>query len=87
MERMPKERSVKKPFKNIPEEKRSIGKPRKRWLGDNENDLKKMGVKGWRKAARDNDRWKLIMKEAKVSHGLHSKRRRSKVMRNGLDGP
>ena len=85
MERIAKERSVKKLFKNIPEEKRSIGKPRKRWLGDNENDLKKMGVKGWRKAARDNDTWKLILKEAKVSRGAYSKR--SKVMRNGLDGP
>jgi hypothetical protein len=38
-------RSVKKVFKNIPEGKRSIGRPRKRWLDNNENGLKKIGVK------------------------------------------
>ena len=31
-ERMPDERTVKKVFKNILEGKRSVGKPRKRWL-------------------------------------------------------
>jgi len=36
-------------FKNIPELKRSYGKPGKRWLGNAENDLKRMGVGGWRK--------------------------------------
>ena len=39
-----KKRTVKKVFKNSPEGKRSVGKPRKRWLEDVENDLKKMGV-------------------------------------------
>jgi hypothetical protein len=32
-------------FKNIPEERMSFGKPRKRWLDDVENNLKKMGVR------------------------------------------
>jgi hypothetical protein len=36
---------VKRVFKYIPEGQRSVGKPRQRWLGDFENDLKKMGVK------------------------------------------
>jgi hypothetical protein len=49
VERMPEERTVKKMFKNIPEEKKSFGNPRKRWLDDVESDLKKMGVRGWRK--------------------------------------
>lgn len=57
---------MKKLIKNFPEEKRSIGKPRKRRLDDTENYLKKMGVTGWRKTGRDTDAWKLILKEAKV---------------------
>jgi hypothetical protein len=31
--------------------------------------MMKMGVRGWRKIARDRDAWKLILKEAKVLHG------------------
>jgi hypothetical protein len=54
-------------FKNNPDGKKSVGKPRKRWLDDFENDLKKMGVRGWSKIAWDRDAWKLILKEAKVS--------------------
>jgi hypothetical protein len=38
--------AVKKVFKNIPKGKGSIGKPRKKWLDDIENDHKKMGVRG-----------------------------------------
>jgi hypothetical protein len=33
-------------FGNIPNGKRSVGKPRKRWLNDAENYLKKMGQAG-----------------------------------------
>jgi hypothetical protein len=33
---------------------------------DVENDLKKIGVRGWRKTARDRDAWELIAKEAMV---------------------
>ena len=35
------------------EEKRGLLKPRKRWFDDIENDMKKMGVRGWRKIAKD----------------------------------
>lgn len=60
----------KKMCKNIPEGKRSVGKPRKRWLDDVENDLKKMVViRGWGKIARDRDAGKLIQKETKILHG------------------
>jgi hypothetical protein len=45
------------------------GKPRKRWLDDVENDLKKMLVRGWGKIAGGRDAWKLIVREAKVLHG------------------
>ena len=37
----------------------SMQQPRKRWLGNAENDTKKMGVRGWRKIARYRDAWKM----------------------------
>jgi len=40
---------VKKVYKNITIGKGFVGKPRKRRLYDVENDVKKMGVPGWRK--------------------------------------
>jgi len=52
--------------------KRSIGRPRRRWLDDAENDLKKIGVIRWRKTANDRDVWKLILKEASILHELYS---------------
>jgi hypothetical protein len=43
---MSEERTVKNVLKNIPQRKRSVGKPRKRWLDDVDNDVKKIGVRG-----------------------------------------
>jgi hypothetical protein len=51
--------------------KRSVGKPRMRWL-DDESDFKKTVGRGWRKIAKDRDTWKLVLKEAKVLHGPYS---------------
>jgi hypothetical protein len=31
-----------------------------------------MGVRGWRKIAKGKDTWKLILKEARMLHGLYS---------------
>ena len=73
VEKMSEERTVKKVFKNIPEGKRSVGKPRKRWLDDVENDLKKMGVRGRINMARNTDAW-IIFQESKVLQGSYSRR-------------
>jgi len=45
-----------------------LKKPRKKWLDDVENDLKKMDVRGWRKIARNRDASKLTLKEARIVH-------------------
>jgi hypothetical protein len=72
VKRISKERTVKKMFKNTPEGNTSVGKPRKRWLDDAENDLKKMDVTGWRKTEKNTDALKLIVKESRVLDGLYS---------------
>jgi hypothetical protein len=66
---MAEEINVKKVFKNTPEGKRCAGKPRNRWLEGVENDVKKLGVRGWRKIVKDGDAWKLIQKDARFLRG------------------
>ena len=68
---MQQERTVKKVFKNVSEDKKIRWKARKKWLGHGENDLKKMGVRGWRRIAGNRDAWKLILKETTVLYGLY----------------
>jgi hypothetical protein len=43
VEGIPEDRTAKNVFKNFPEGKSSVGKPRQRWLADVQNDLKNMG--------------------------------------------
>ena len=64
-----RKKTLKSVFNNIPKGESSFGIPRNGWLNDIENDLKKIGVRGWRKIPRDRDAWELILKEAKGLRG------------------
>jgi hypothetical protein len=55
-------------------------------LFDVENDMKKIGVRGWRKIDRDTDAWNLIPKEARVLHGAYSQRRRRGISKGHFVG-
>jgi hypothetical protein len=46
MERMSDDRSKKKLYSSKPEGLRLVGRPRKAWLDEVEQDLKQMGVRG-----------------------------------------
>jgi hypothetical protein len=61
---MPETRSVRKVFLGKPDERR--GRSRKRWLDDLEEDLRKLGVKGWRRKAEDQEEWRHVVKKAEA---------------------
>ena len=46
--------------------KRKVGRPKLRWYDDVQNDIRKMGLKGWWEKAKNRSEWWHIMKEAKV---------------------
>ena len=77
VERMPEERNVK--YVYIPEGKRCVGKPRKIWLDDGENEIKKMGFRGWRKMVRDLEAWKLMLQQARVLYEQRNQWRRKEA--------
>ena len=70
VERMNDSRAVKRVFRENPGGRRLKGRPRKRWLEDVEDDLRKIGVRGWRRKAADREEWRGILEEAKALNGL-----------------
>jgi hypothetical protein len=55
MERISDDRSTKKLYSNKPEGLILVGRPRKRWLDEVEQNLKQMVVRGWRRRAQNRD--------------------------------
>jgi hypothetical protein len=48
------------------EGRRGRGRHRLRWINDVEDDLRKLGVKGWRTKSLDRVEWASIVREAKA---------------------
>jgi len=69
VERMSEDRVIKKLYMSKPEGRRSVGRPKMRWLDDVEEDLRKMRISGWRGKARRRDEWKSVLREVKVLQG------------------
>jgi hypothetical protein len=46
------------------------GSPRKSWIDDVEQDLRTMGVRGWRTRTGDRQEWRRVTREDKVHPGL-----------------
>jgi hypothetical protein len=49
---------------------RKRGCPKKRWINDVEQDLRKLGIRNWRSRAGDRQRWRAVVREAKVHPGM-----------------
>ena len=56
--RMQEENPVKKLALLRPEGSRLAGRPKLRWLDGVEEDLRTLGIRGWRRRALDRNRWK-----------------------------
>ena len=55
------------PLDENPDGKRKVGRPRLRWFDDVQADLKKTGIKRWRRLkAMDRNDWEAVMREAKA---------------------
>jgi hypothetical protein len=57
---------IKKLYMSKPEGRRSVGRPKMRWLDDVEEDLRKMRIGGWSGKALRRDEWKSVLREVKV---------------------
>jgi hypothetical protein len=49
---------------------RPVGRPRQRWQEDVIEDLKKLEVKNWKKAAKHRRTWRDLAEKAKTHKGL-----------------
>ena len=48
-----------------------VGRPRTRWVNVVQRDaLQLLGVRGWRRRAKNRDEWRYLMREAKARKGL-----------------
>ena len=64
--RMNETSSVEKIFEGKLEGRRGKGRPKLRWINDVEDDLRKLGVKRWRKKALDREEWASVIREGKA---------------------
>jgi transcription termination factor 2 len=70
VERMEDSRMPKRVMREKIYTKRRGGGPKVRWLDDVQEDLRAMGIEGWRVKAQDRDLWRRIAQEAKAHEGL-----------------
>ena len=63
--RMNETRSVKKIFEGKLEGRRGRERPRRRWINDVEDDLRRLSVKRWRTKALNREEWASIVREDK----------------------
>ena len=68
--RMEEDNPTKKLTLLKPEGSRRIGRPKLRWMDGVEEDLRKIGVRAWRRRALDRDDWKTVLAAIRAQTGL-----------------
>jgi hypothetical protein len=58
VERMEDSRMPKRVMREEIHTRRKRGRPKVRWLDDVQEDLREMGIEGWRRKAQDRDQWR-----------------------------
>jgi transcription termination factor 2 len=66
VERMEDSRMPKTVMREKNYTRRKRGRPKVRWLDDVQEDVREMGIEGWRRKAQDRDKWRRIAQEAKA---------------------
>lgn len=70
VQRLPETSTTKKIFTGGPGGRRRRGRPRKRWVDDLEDDLRKLGVRRWRMRAEEREDWRQICLQARALQEL-----------------
>ena len=68
--RMPEENLVNKLTLLRPEGSRRAGRPKLRWLDGVEEDVRNLGIRGWRRRSLDRNRWKEVLTAARAQNEL-----------------
>jgi hypothetical protein len=68
IERMQGTRMVKAIYCWKPVSRRTIGRPKTRWVDDVRKDIQKLKVRNWKTLARDRRKWKELVEKAKTLH-------------------
>ena len=68
--RMDEKRTPKIVLEWKPTGRRIRGRTRKSWIEDVEEDIQRMGIRGWRKLCKERAEWKRITEKVKTHSGL-----------------